>query len=246
MASSGNRLHLLYELSRGLRSLVDLGDLLQYVTYRAREAFGAEGCALLLLDEARREFYFPVVSETDRAFERRLQEVRFPADSGIAGWVLAHDQAVLVPDASNDPRFFSGVDKATKMTTRAVLCAPLRAPTGNIGVIEVVNPAPESLTQDDLEFLETLAADVAAACEKALLYGRLRNEAQGLRRVCRGAGLLLVGVGLFLMLGALFRHLSLALPLNELPARALGGVLSVAVGGLLIAVARGWLIGRST
>jgi GAF domain-containing protein len=246
MAAAGERLHLLYELNRGLTTFTDLTGLLRYVARRAREVFQAEGCALLLLDRERHEFYFPVVSETDEASETRLATLRFPADRGIAGWVLAHDQATLVSDATRDPRFFSGIDQQTNMTTRALLCAPLRTRSGNIGVIELVNPAADSLTADALEFLETLAGDVAVACEKALLYESLRGEVDGLRRACRTAGFGLIGVGILFVLGALLGHLAWALPLRELPTRPgmLMGVAGMAVGALLLAVARGWLVAK--
>jgi len=246
MTTVGERLHLLYELNRGLTTFTDLTGLLRYVTRRARDLFQAEGCALLLLDAARREFYFPVVSDSDQSSEARLTTLRFPADRGIAGWVLQHDQATMVADVSADPRFFAGIDQETAMTTRSLLCAPLRTRSGNIGVIEVVNPTPDSLTQDTLEFLETLAGDVAVACEKALLYESLRGQVDGLRQACRIAGFGLVAVGIIFALGALFGHLAYALPLSELPTRPgmWMAAVGIAVGVALLAVARGWLVDR--
>jgi len=244
MASVGERLHLLYELNRGLTSFTDMDGLLRYVTDRARELFNAEGCALLLLDRQRGEFYFPVASERKKVHEIRLATVRFPADRGIAGWVLAHDEAVLIDDVSKDARFFAGVDARTDMTTRRLLCAPLRTRSGNIGVIEVVNPAGEGLGRTDLEFLETLAGDVAQACERALLYDGLRGEVLGLRHACRVAGLCLMAVGVLLLLGAIVGHLAWASPLEELPRRpgVLMGLVGLVSGGLLVCVARGWFV----
>jgi signal transduction protein with GAF and PtsI domain len=245
-AMQGDRLHLLYELSRGLTAIADLPELLRYVTRRTRALFDAEGCAILLLDQARGELYFPVVSDADPGLEGTLETVRFPAERGIAGWVLANDQPLLIPDVAQDPRFFGGVDQITKMTTRAMLCAPLRAESGTVGVIEVVNPAPRFLNPADLEFLETLAHDVARGCEKALLFGRLRQEASRLRQVCRAAGAVAIGFGVLVVVGTTFRHVGMALPLSELPTRpsTLVGALSVLIGGSLVAIGRGWLVTR--
>jgi GAF domain-containing protein len=177
-----------------------------------------------------------------------LAEIRFPAEQGIAGWVLAHDQAVLVPDVSTDPRFYTGVDRATHMTTRALLCAPLRSRSGNIGVIEVVNPAANALTTEDLDFLEALAADIAVAHEKAMLYEQLRGEVTGLRQAVRTAGIGLLALGAVAAGGALVAHLAWALPLSELPMRPgiVGGVVAVALGIALIALGNGWLIPNTT
>src|SRR5439155_1111312 len=83
----------------------------------------------------RREFNFGVASqsETHQATSARLLKIRFPAHLGVAGWVLAHDEAAAVPDAQQDPRFYNGVDQVTNITTHAILCAPLRARSGSIG-----------------------------------------------------------------------------------------------------------------
>lgn len=250
MTTATERLHLLYEVNRRLTTFDDLDELMRYSTQRTCELFGADGCALLFLDRAQREFYFPVASQSaaQQAAQERLAEIRFPADRGIAGWVLSHDQAVLVPDVGADTRFYAGVDQATHMTTRAILCAPLRSRSGNIGVIEVVNPAANALTADDLEFLDALAADIAVAHEKAMLYDRLRGEVTGLRQAVRMTGIALLGLGALLVIGAAIGHLAWALPLSELPTRPgiLGGIVSLAIGAALLAIGNGWLIPKTT
>jgi GAF domain-containing protein len=239
-----DRLHLLYELNRGLTTFTDLSGLLRYAMQRGRELFRADGCAVMLLDREKREFYFPVASDTDAVSEARLVSLRFPADTGIAGWVMTNDAAQLVTDASDDPRFYKGIDDQTRMTTRSLLAAPLRTRSGNIGVIEVVNPAAEYLTQTDLEFLETLGADVAVACEKAQLYDSLRGEVLGLRQACRVAGLTLFAGGLLFVIATVIGHLAWALPLRELPTRPgpVLGLVATLGGGVLYSIARGWLV----
>jgi GAF domain-containing protein len=158
-----------------------------------------------------------------------------------------HDEATLVEDTSKDDRFFDGVDRGTAMQTRSLLCAPLRSRSGNVGVIEVVNPAPGLCTPEDLEFLEALAGDVAVAHENAALYDRLRGELIGLRQVCLFAGLALTALGLLVGAGTLMAHLARALPMRELLGRPglWAGVGSTAAGVALIAVSRGWVgVGR--
>src|SRR5690349_14020274 len=118
--SSAERLHALYELNRRLATFTDLDDLLRHATQRARELLHADGCALLLFDPVRRELHFPVASQAEsrRGSAARLAEIRFPADRGIAGWVLAHGEAVRVEDVQRDGRFYGGVDQMTDMVTR--------------------------------------------------------------------------------------------------------------------------------
>lgn len=248
MPSAAERLQLLYDVNRRLATFVDLEDLVRFATRRTRELFDAEGCALLLCDRERGEFRFPVASQSEsrQASEMTLAEVRFPIDRGIAGWVVARGEAALVEDAGSDPRFFRGVDKVTNMTTRTVLCAPLRTEGGNIGVIEVVNPPPGSVTHDDLEFLEALAGDIAVAHEKVDLHERLRGEVIGLRQAYRLLGIALIGFGGLVAGGAVLGHLAWALPLRELPARPgpWVGLVSMLIGVLLLAFGRGFLVRR--
>src|SRR5262249_31341098 len=132
-----NELRVLSGLSRSLATFTDLDELVHYATRRTRELFNAEGCALLLLDPPHREFLFQVAGQRDTASETELAEIRFPADRGVAGWVLAHDDAALVRDTAQDPRFYDAVDRRTEIHTKSLMCAPLRTRGGNIGVIEV-------------------------------------------------------------------------------------------------------------
>lgn len=248
MVAAPEQLHVLHEVARRLGAFTDLDELLRYATRRAREVFEAEGCALLLYDAARGEFYFPIASQSAsrRSTEARLADIRFPADRGIAGWVLRTGEATVVHDVEKDPRFYRHVDEATSMHTATLLCAPLRTDAGAIGVIEVVNPA-RPVTTDDLTFLETLATDIAIAHERAALHERLRGEVGGLRQVCRLGGVGLMIVGALLAAGAGVSHFAWALPARELIVNPgmLAGIVAFASGGALVAIAQGWLIGHT-
>jgi GAF domain-containing protein len=234
--TSTERLHLLYEINRRLTTLEDPREFQAYITQRTREIFNAEGGSLLLLDRARNEFYFPVASQSaaSHVTPAQLAEIRFPADRGVAGWVLRHDQAVWVPDVSSDARFYSDVDKQTDTTTHSILAAPLRTSAGNIGVIELVNPARTTFTPDDLAFFEALASDIAVSYEKAALLERLRGEVNALRQLCRGLGWMLVGGGVIVTIGSVFFRMARAAPLAELP---LAPGLWIGIAGAVIGAA---------
>jgi hypothetical protein len=134
----------------------------------------------------------------------------------------------------------------TDLSTRTILCAPLRSRDGNIGVVEVINPGHEARAED-LQFLETLASDIAVAYEKARLYERLRGEVVGLRQVCGVAGGALGLLGIGAAGGAVYAHVARALPWHELPTRPgmLLGLGCLAAGILLLGVAAGRLVRRA-
>jgi GAF domain-containing protein len=242
MALDGERVELLYAVTRSLATFHDVDELVGFAARRLREVFGADGCAILLLDEKRREFCFPVASQRagGAPSASTLSEVRFPADQGIAGAVLAGGEAIMVNDAQNDPRFYAGVDRRTGVTTRTLLAAPLRSARGAVGVIEVVNPSISPLRADDLEFLSALASDVAVAYEKARLYARLGEEIAIMRWLARVVGVALVAIGALLAGAAVFATLVRALPLSTALSRPwlYAGLVVVGLGGVLLRATR--------
>lgn len=219
--SSGEHLEVLYQVTRKLTTFTELDEVVRFATSKVRELFKGDGCALILLDQKRNEFTFPVASQADSGTvdADRLSEIRFPADHGIAGWVLAHDQATLSKDTSEDPRFYGGVDYETQVRTDSILCAPLRSRAENIGVIEVINPAPEFLEEESLRFLEAIGNEVAVAYEKAELYEQLRGEVGNLRRISRFAGLAASGGGVLLVALVAAAHRARVLPWEDLLGR---------------------------
>ena len=111
MVFSVEKLSLLFELSRGFNALIDLEALLPAVISKTKEILQAENCALLLLDIERQEMFFPVISDISPAIEARFTALRFPADRGVAGWVIQHGKSALVPDVARDERFYAAVDQ---------------------------------------------------------------------------------------------------------------------------------------
>ena len=182
-ARLGERASLLYELGCAFAERKELDELVPLVMAKCRDVLDAEGASVLLLDVQRNELYFPYVAQEDAAAAAQLRELRFPADHGIAGAVLQGGGSIRVDDAASDPRFYSGVDHHTRITTRALLSVPLRGRLGAIGVIQVLNPVSGGcFTDDDLAFLEALAGSVSVAIENARFYAQLREQVAALER----------------------------------------------------------------
>jgi Nif-specific regulatory protein len=181
MSEDAGRLRLLYELGCAFAARRELDALVELVVTRCREVLDAEGAAVLLLDRARQELYFPYVATEDPGVRERLLGLRFPAAQGIAGAALETGQALRVDDVRRDPRFYGAIDESTRLTTRAVLAAPLVGQSGPLGVLQVVNKRDGSFSDADLDFLSALAGSVAVALENAQLWSELRASAERLR-----------------------------------------------------------------
>jgi len=180
---AGDRAGLLYELCCAFAERTEIDELIPLVMTKCRESLACEGASVLLLDGERGELYFPYAATEDSATAEQLREVRFPADSGIAGAVLREGRAIRIDDVAADPRFYRGVDRRTGSSTRALLSAPLRGRTGAIGVIQAVNPLHGGpFTAEDLAFLEALAGSVSIAIENARFYRQLRDQVAALEK----------------------------------------------------------------
>jgi transcriptional regulator with GAF, ATPase, and Fis domain len=189
-AGDPGRLKLLYQLGCAFAERIELDELIPLVVEKCRQALGAQGISVMMLDRERNELYFPYVSQDDREVAERLSAMRFPADRGLAGEALTSGRAIKVDDAQNDPRLYREVDRRTGVMTRSLLAVPLVSSRGSVGVIEAINAISGApFTADDLNFLETLAGGIAVALENARLHGqikeseaRLRTQVAALRR----------------------------------------------------------------
>ena len=191
-AQDPDRLALLYELACAIAARIELNELNEFVVHKCRQVLDAEGASIQLLDPERGELFFSYVAELDPELSERLRALRFPADRGIAGAVLRSGRPLRVDDVTSDPRFYAGIDCQTGLTTRALLCAPLRTRQGTIGVIQVMNPRRGgAFTDDHLAFLEALAGSIAVAIENARMYAQLKQQFVALEEATRDRAQLL-------------------------------------------------------
>ena len=91
------------------------------------------------MDDSTNELYFKPIGDTEHS-SARLKEIRFPASSGVAGWVASNKMILNIKNAYNDFRFNPEIDKVTGFRTRTILCHPvLSSSNALLGVIQMVN-----------------------------------------------------------------------------------------------------------
>jgi GAF domain-containing protein len=96
--------------------------LLRSVAEVARAIFAAKASSILLLDEQTSELVFEAVSGEG---EENLLGRRFPAGTGVAGWVLATRTPLVIEDVSRDPRFAKEVAEDTGYVPQGLMAVPL-------------------------------------------------------------------------------------------------------------------------
>ena len=162
-----------HELGKALTSSLQLDQVLRTIMEKLDEFLRPDTWSLLLLDDAKQELSFELaVGKGSQA----LKDVRIKVGQGIAGWVAQHGKAVIVPDVSQDTRFFGKVDEKTRMETRSIVAVPVLFRDSCLGVIELVNCiGPDGFGQRELKLLEALADFAAIALENALHVKRIHE-----------------------------------------------------------------------
>lgn len=162
-----NRYQRLLELTSDLAATFDLDTLLQRIVVAARELTDSEASSLLLYDKQTRSLYFEAATG---ALVDGVGQRAIPADNSIAGWVFTHGEPILSQDVLNDPRFYREMDALTQFETQSILGVPLRTKDKILGVIESVNKTEGIFTDEDVQILQTLAAQAAIAIENSQLF----------------------------------------------------------------------------
>jgi diguanylate cyclase (GGDEF)-like protein len=162
-----------HELGKALTSSLQLDQVLRTIMEKIEEFLHPDTWSLLLVDAAKQELYFELAIGKNA---HTLKDVRIKMGQGIAGWVAESQQAVIVPDVSQDTRFFAKVDEKTKMETRSIVAVPVRFRDHCLGVIELVNcVGADGFHDRDLALLEALADFAAIALENARHVQRIHE-----------------------------------------------------------------------
>lgn len=165
----------LVEVSALINSITDYDELLQAILGVARRVMRAEAASLFLRDETDGHLDLVIASRGDDEFSQ--PKIRVESGQGIAGWVLAHNESLLIPDAYADSRFFRGADQSTGFRTRSILCAPLKWNEALIGVLQVLNPIDKAAFEPaDVEGFEAYSNLIATAIQKLRAIERIREQ----------------------------------------------------------------------
>ena len=145
----------------------------------ARAIFGARASSIFLLDEATDELVFEAASGLGSA---ELVGSRFPSGTGIAGWVLATRQPLVLEDVSKDPRFARDLAEATGYVPKGLMAVPLLHEERALGVLEVLDrPDRARSPLEEMDLLGLFAGQAAIALD-------LLQAARRARAVLAGSG----------------------------------------------------------
>jgi PAS domain S-box-containing protein len=175
----------LLRVSTALHEFRTLEEVLEVIVKQVQELVDVEGASVILLDEERGEFFFPVAAYDDPITGKKMREIRFPADKGVAGEVLRTGKPLIVPDTSKSPHFYQQVDVQSEYVTHSMLDVPIATPERIIGVLCAVNKREGDFDKTDADTLSAIASTVALPIVNARMNEELAKsyrEVQSLNR----------------------------------------------------------------
>jgi len=164
------------EIGQLAASTRDWDEMLRIVIDRTTEVMGAEVASLYLVE--RREGRLRLAA-TNGLNPRGIGRATLRIGEGITGWVANAHVPLFVRDVHNDPRWKRvpavDVDRFTSM-----LSVPLVMRDEVIGVLNVQTVEPREFDRAEMDFLQTIANQLAGIIDKARLH---RDAERKLREV---------------------------------------------------------------
>jgi sigma-B regulation protein RsbU (phosphoserine phosphatase) len=161
----------LNEVSREISSILDVEELLRRAAELVKRVIDYQIVSIMLYDEEQKVFRHRL----DVKHGQRVQgKLRVAASEGLVGAAATLREPVVVPDVTQDPRYLM-----VNPETRSELAIPMIYKNKVIGVLDLESPQLNYFTEEHVQTLTILAANLAVALENARLYEQVaRDEAR--------------------------------------------------------------------
>jgi phosphoserine phosphatase RsbU/P len=166
--TQANTLLVLNEVGREASSILDVEKLLRRAAELIKRVIDYQILGILLYDEAAQVFRHRL----DVKYGQKVQGKRRVSDNeGIVGAAISSGFPVRVPDVTSDPRYIM-----VNLETRSELAIPMIHQGRVVGVLDLESPQENYFTEDHVQTLSILAANLAVSLENARLYERLARD----------------------------------------------------------------------
>jgi len=155
----------LLAIAEAIATELHLDSLLTRIVKATTELLDAERSTLFIYDPSKDELWSKVAEGMGQ------EQIRIPANAGIAGAAFTTGEVVNVPRAYADPRFNREIDRVSGFRTRNLLNVPIIDRSGErLGVVQVLNKRGGPFGQVDIGRLKAFSAEIAIAIQNARLF----------------------------------------------------------------------------
>jgi len=169
--TQADTLLVLNEVAREANSILVVEELLRRAAELVKRVIDYQILGILLYDPATGVFRHRLDVKYGQSAQGKLRVI---ANEGIVGTAVSTSQPVRVPDVTLDSRYIM-----VNPETRSELAIPLIHKGKVTGVLDLESPQTNYFTEDHVQTLSILAANLAVSLENARLYEQLaRDEAR--------------------------------------------------------------------
>ncbi len=155
-----DHLRVFHDVARTITASLDLKEILGAIMEKMAGFFGPERWSLLLVDEGRQHLYYAIAVGEN---ERTLEGLRVPMGEGVAGWVAATGNPLVVPDVQLDPKWSVFTRAHPELNIQSIACVPIGSGGVSLGVIQLLNSKLDLLSEYSISFLRILCDYAAIA-----------------------------------------------------------------------------------
>jgi diguanylate cyclase (GGDEF)-like protein len=159
-----DHLRVFHDVARSLTTSLELEEILGAIMEKMAQFFGPERWSMMLVDEASNELYYAIAVGQDAA---SLKGLRVPMGEGVAGWVAATGNPLIVPDVVLDPQWSKFAAAHPELGIQSIACIPVRAANKTLGVIQLLNSKLDLMSEYSISFLRILCDYAAIAIQNA-------------------------------------------------------------------------------
>jgi two-component system, sensor histidine kinase PdtaS len=176
-------LRLLTETIAAVNSTLDLEEVLALVAQKVADALAADACFVYLYDERADELVLRATHGS--AVEEMTRRPKMRPGEGITGSAAAERQPIMIAaQADLDPRFKS-FSNLPEDQYESILAVPILARDRLAGALNIRTIEPREFTQDEIDLLVAIAAQVAQSLEHAQLYAQAQRRVSELEALAR-------------------------------------------------------------
>ena len=164
-------LETLRRIVQEVSSAPDLASALAITVNRIRDTMRVAACTVYLADQEQREFVLMATAGLNPA---AVGQVRLSHQHGLVGWVAERQEPLNLEDAPRHPRFRE-TPATREDACHAFLGVPLIQYRRTLGVLVVQDAAVRQFRSEEVDFLVTIAAQLASILHHAVLSGAARD-----------------------------------------------------------------------